>query len=166
MKEIKIEDSIGQVLAHDVTEIVRGVTKGVNFRKGYIIKSEDIPALLKLGKENIFVLENDETKLHENDAADILKNICQGENLTVSEVKEGKIELSATGIVGDAHAGDWHRQISFLGQNEIDEFKRRGANVETGAFDENIIAEGFTFKNLAVGTRLKCNEVFFKNYAN
>ena len=66
------------------------------------------------------------------------------------------------GIVGDAHAGDWHRQISFLGQTEIDEFKKRGANVEYGAFGENIIAEGFTFKKLPVGTRLKCGEVFFE----
>ena len=66
------------------------------------------------------------------------------------------------GIVGDAHAGDWHRQISFLGQTEIDEFKKRGAKIEAGAFGENIIAEGFTFKNLPVGTRLKSGEVFFE----
>ncbi|MBQ7704171.1 MAG: molybdopterin-binding protein [Selenomonadaceae bacterium] len=96
MKEIKVQDAIGQILCHDVTEIVRGVTKGAKFRKGHVITAEDVPALLKLGKENIFVWENDETKLHENDAAEILKNICQGENLTASEVKEGKIELSAT----------------------------------------------------------------------
>ena len=96
MKEIKVQDAVGQILCHDVTEIVRGVTKDAKFRKGHVITAEDIPALLKLGKENIFVWENDETKLHENDAAEILKNICQGENLTASEVKEGKIELSAT----------------------------------------------------------------------
>ena len=70
--------------------------KGAKFRKDHVITAEDIPELLKLGKENIFVWENDETKLHENDAAEILKNICMGENLTASEVKEGKIELSAT----------------------------------------------------------------------
>ena len=96
MKEIKVEDAVGQILCHDVTEIVRGVTKGAKFRKGHVITAEDIPELLKLGKENIFVWENDKTKLHENDAAEILKNICQGENLTASEVKEGKIELAAT----------------------------------------------------------------------
>ena len=66
------------------------------------------------------------------------------------------------GIVGDAHAGSWHRQISFLGQAEIDEFKKRGAKIEAGAFGENIIAEGFTFKNLPLGTRLKSGEVFFE----
>lgn len=96
MKEIKVQDAIGKVLVSDVTEIIRGVRKGAKFRKGHIITPEDIPELLKLGKENIFVWENDETKLHENDAAEILKNICRGENLTASEVKEGKIELAAT----------------------------------------------------------------------
>lgn len=66
------------------------------------------------------------------------------------------------GIVGDAHAGDWHRQVSFLGQAQVNAFKARGAQVEAGAFGENIIAEGFTFKNLPVGTRLKCGDVFFE----
>ena len=65
-------------------------------------------------------------------------------------------------ILGDAHAGDWHRQVSLLGQGEIDDFKARGAKVEPGAFGENIIAEGFTFKKLPVGTRLKCGDVFFE----
>lgn len=96
MREIKVQDAVGQILCHDVTQIIRGVSKGAKFRKGHIITAEDIPELLKLGKENIFVWEVDETKLHENDAAEILKNICQGENLTASEVKEGKIELAAT----------------------------------------------------------------------
>lgn len=96
MKEIKVQDAIGKVLVCDTTEIIRGVTKDAKFRKGHVITAEDIPVLLKLGKENIFVWENDTTKLHENDAAEILRKICQGENLSASEVKEGKIELAAT----------------------------------------------------------------------
>ena len=95
MKEIKVQDAVGQILCHDITEIVRGVVKGAKFRKGHVITAEDIPELLKLGKENIFIWENDETKLHENDAAEILRGICQGENLIASGVKEGKIELKA-----------------------------------------------------------------------
>ena len=83
-------------MCHDITQIIRGVTKDAKFRKGHVITAEDVPELLKLGKENIFVWEDDENFLHENDAAEILKNICQGENLIASEVKEGKIELSAT----------------------------------------------------------------------
>ena len=96
MQEIKVQDAVGCVLCHDVTEIVRGVVKDARFRKGHVITEADIPVLLKLGKENIYVWENDETKLHENDAAEILRGICQGENLSASGVKEGKIELKAT----------------------------------------------------------------------
>lgn len=96
MKEIKVQDAVGQILCHDITEIVRGVVKDAKFRKGHVITAEDIPELLKLGKENIFVWENDETKLHENDAAEILRAITQGANLSASDVKEGKIELKAT----------------------------------------------------------------------
>lgn len=63
MKEIRIEDAIGQILCHDITEIVRGVTKDARFRRGHIITAEDIPTLLKLGKEKIFVWENDKMNL-------------------------------------------------------------------------------------------------------
>ena len=70
--------------------------------------------------------------------------------------------ITEFGISDDAHAGDWHRQISFLGQAEVDEFKARGANIEPGAFGENILAEGFTFKNLPLGTRLRSGNVFFQ----
>ena len=96
MKEIKVQDAVGQILCHDITKIVRGEIKDAAFRKGHVITAEDIPELLKLGKENIFIWENDETKLHENDAAEILRAITQGENLSASDVKEGKIELKAT----------------------------------------------------------------------
>lgn len=96
MREIKVQDAVGCVLCHDVTEIVRGVVKDARFRKGHVITEADIPVLLKLGKENIFVWENDDAKLHENDAAEILRALCQGENLSASDVKEGKIELKAT----------------------------------------------------------------------
>ena len=89
--------------------------------------------------------------------------ICISERRGTSKsLVESAEFVTEFGIVGDAHAGDWHRQVSLLGQAEIDEFKSRGANVESGAFGENIVAEGFTFKNLAIGTRLKCGEVFFE----
>ena len=89
--------------------------------------------------------------------------ICISERRgTQKNLVEAATFITEFGIEGDAHAGDWHRQISFLGQAEIDAFKARGAKVEAGAFGENIIAEGFTFKNLPLGTRLKCGEVFFE----
>ena len=89
--------------------------------------------------------------------------ICISEKRgTAKKFVEAATFQTEFGIVGDAHAGDWHRQVSFIGQGEIDAFKARGAKVEAGAFGENIIAEGFTFKNLSVGTRLQCGEVFFE----
>ena len=89
--------------------------------------------------------------------------ICISERRGTSKKFVGSAAfVTEFGIDGDAHAGDWHRQVSFLGQAEIDAFKARGAQVEAGAFGENIIAEGFTFKELAVGTRLKSGDVFFE----
>ncbi|MBP3780140.1 MAG: molybdopterin-binding protein [Selenomonas sp.] len=95
MKEMRTEEAVGQVLCHDVTQIVRGVTKGPRFRKGHIITAEDVPVLLSLGKDHIFVWENDDTVLHEDEAAEILRQLCQNDYMTASEPKEGKIELTA-----------------------------------------------------------------------
>ena len=88
--------------------------------------------------------------------------ICISEKRgTAKKSVESAKFITEFGILGDAHAGDWHRQVSFLGQSEIDAFKARGAQVEAGSFGENIIAEGFIFKNLPLGTRLRCGNVFF-----
>lgn len=95
MKLVKTEDAVGQVLCHDITQIIKGVTKDAVFRKGHIITEEDIPVLLSVGKDNIYIWENDETMMHENDAAEVLCAICKGENMSRGEVKEGKIELAA-----------------------------------------------------------------------
>ncbi len=63
------------------------------------------------------------------------------------------------GIKGDAHAGKWHRQISLLSYEKIEEFRKRGAEVEFGAFGENIVVSGYDFKTLPIGTRFSCNDV-------
>ena len=96
MKLIKTEDAVGSVLCHDLTQIIKGVTKDAVFRKGHIVQPEDIPVLLSIGKEHLYVWEADENMLHENDAARILCAICKNANMHESEVKEGKIELRAT----------------------------------------------------------------------
>lgn len=70
--------------------------------------------------------------------------------------------ITEYGIEGDAHAGKWHRQVSFLGEGEIEDFRARGAKVEFGAFGENVVAEGFHFKELPVGTRLRAGEAVFE----
>ncbi len=93
MKLIKTTDAVGQVLCHDMTQIIPGKYKGARFRKGHVVTEEDIPILLSMGKENLYIFEMDENKLHENDAAEILCRLCKGENISRGEVKEGKIEL-------------------------------------------------------------------------
>ena len=95
MKEMKTVDAVGQVLCHDITQIIKDVSKGPVFRKGHIIREEDIPVLLSVGKDHIYVWENDENMMHENDAAEVLCEISKGENINRSEAKEGKIELKA-----------------------------------------------------------------------
>ena len=63
------------------------------------------------------------------------------------------------GLEGDAHAGKWHRQVSLLSNEKIEDFRARGAVVEDGAFGENLVVEGIDFAKLPVGTRFRCGEV-------
>lgn len=95
MKCIKTEDAVGHVLCHDMTQIIPGVSKGPRFRKGHIVTAEDIPVLLSMGKEQLYVWELQPGFLHENDAAERLCALCQNINMRKSETKEGKIELSS-----------------------------------------------------------------------
>lgn len=95
MKLMRTEEAVGQILCHDITQIIKGVTKDAVFRKGHVIREEDIPVLLSVGKDHIYIWENHENMLHENDAAQILYDICKNEHMRPSEVKEGKIELIA-----------------------------------------------------------------------
>lgn len=98
MKLIKTEEAVGAVLCHDMTQIIKGVTKDAVFRKGHIVQPEDIPVLLSIGKDHIYVWEADENMLHENDGARILCDLCHkpgDTSMLESEVKEGKIELKA-----------------------------------------------------------------------
>lgn len=96
MKLMKTQEAVDQILCHDITQIIRGVTKDAIFRKGHVITQEDIPVLLSIGKDHIYIWENNENMLHENDAAQILCEICQNQHMRPSDVKEGKIELIAT----------------------------------------------------------------------
>ena len=95
MKQIKTQDAVGRILCHDVTQIIKGVTKDALFRKGHVIKESDIPILLQLGKEHVYIWEDDRNKLHENDAARILIELCQNKNMYTTGPREGKIDLIA-----------------------------------------------------------------------
>lgn len=95
MKQICTEEAVGHILCHDITQIIKGVKKDVAFRKGHVVREEDIPVLLSVGKEHLYVWENDENLMHEDEAAQILFDICKGDNMHGSDVKEGKIQLIA-----------------------------------------------------------------------
>lgn len=75
-----------------------------------------------------------------------------------TNVKEG-VFIEDFGIEGDAHAGKWHRQVSLLSYDKIEAFRARGAEVEDGAFGENLVVEGIDFRSLPIGTRLVCGDV-------
>ncbi len=95
MKLIKTTEAVGHVLCHDMTQIIPGVTKDAVFRKGHVVREEDIPVLLSIGKDNLYVWEKDDTMYHEDEAADILRGLCQNDYMEASSPKEGKVELTA-----------------------------------------------------------------------
>lgn len=95
MKKVKTEEAVGMVLCHDLTKIVRGEFKGAAFKKGHIVRPEDIEDLLKMGKENLYVWESDQNSLHENDAALRIANAAAGQSIELSEPREGKVNLIA-----------------------------------------------------------------------
>ena len=95
MKLIRTEEAVGHVLCHDMTQIIKDQYKDARFRKGHIVTEDDIPVLLSMGKENLYVWEMTPGMVHENDAAERLLALCGQENMLRSETKEGKIELTA-----------------------------------------------------------------------
>jgi len=66
------------------------------------------------------------------------------------------------GLEGDAHAGNWHRQVSLLSHDKVEAFRARGADVEDGAFGENLVVSGIDFRSLPVGTTLSCGDVLLE----
>ncbi len=77
------------------------------------------------------------------------------------EVPEIRIKRSH-GIVGDAHAGDWHRQISLLGTESVDKMKKVYPDIPIGAFAENVLTEGLTLYELPIGTKLRVGETLLQ----
>lgn len=93
----------------------------------------------------------------------IVTAVCTSDIKGVQKKDVGSIELIEDfGISTDAHAGKWHRQVSLLSQEKVDEFNAKGADVIAGAFGENILVRGFDFKSLPVGTRFQCNDVILE----
>ncbi len=96
MKLLKTEEAVGHILCHDLTQIIVGVTKDARFRKGHVVRQEDIPILLSMGKEHLYVWELQKNMLHEDEGAKILCQACKNSSMEQSAPKEGKIELRAT----------------------------------------------------------------------
>ena len=96
MKLIRTEDAVGHVLCHDLTQIIKDQYKDARFRKGHVVAPEDIPVLLGMGKEHLYVWEMTPGMLHEDEGAERLLALCANENMERSGVKEGKIELKAS----------------------------------------------------------------------
>ena len=95
MKLIPVRDAVGHVLCHDMTQIIPGQYKDARFRKGHVVREEDIPVLLSMGKENLYVWELVPGMVHEDEAAARLCALCRNEHMEQSAVKEGKLELTA-----------------------------------------------------------------------
>lgn len=96
LKEVKVEEAVGLTLAHDLTKIVPGEFKGRAFKQGHTITEEDIPELLKIGKEHIYVIDLKEGYLHENTAAVRLAKVIAGRNVAMNEPHEGKVTLTSS----------------------------------------------------------------------
>lgn len=89
--------------------------------------------------------------------------VCVSEKKGTQKKNMGSVRLlEEWGIEGDAHGGKWHRQVSLLSHDRVEEFRARGAVVDDGAFGENLVVEGFDFKTLPIGTKFKCNDVILE----
>ena len=96
MKEVEVRQAVGTVLAHDLTQIIPGEYKGPKFKKGHVITEEDVPLLLSMGKKHLFVLEKDDTDVHEDESAYRIASRAAGSGIELTKPSEGKIELIAS----------------------------------------------------------------------
>ncbi len=95
MISVPVQQAVGMVLCHDITEIIPGERKGRAFRKGHIVCQEDVPKLLNLGKEHLYIWEINESSCHEDTAAIRIAEAIAGTGIFLTEPSEGKVELKA-----------------------------------------------------------------------
>ncbi len=98
MKIVPVQSAIGMVLCHDVTEIIPGQSKGPAFRRGHILREQDVPQLLCMGKEHVYAwdIQTDSGLIHENEAAVRIARAAAGRHIALSTPSEGKVNLAAT----------------------------------------------------------------------
>ena len=117
MKEVEVRQAVGTVLAHDLTQIIPGEYKGPKFKKGHVITEEDVPLLLSRGTKHLFVLEKDDTDVHEDEAAYRIASRAAGSGIELTKPSEGKIELIAS--VDGLLKIDRDRLFELVSQDEI-----------------------------------------------
>ena len=96
LKKVKLEDAIGLVIGHDVTKVVPGVFKGPAFRRGHILKREDIPELLSMGKEHIYIMEDEEGEIHEEEAASRIAKAAAPPDMELTDPVQGGVNIKST----------------------------------------------------------------------
>jgi molybdenum cofactor synthesis domain-containing protein len=131
LREVKVEDAIGMVLAHDLTQIIPGQFKGRLFRKGHVVVPDDIPKLKDIGKENLYVIELADSDLHEDDAALRMAIALSGENTTYGESHEGKVSVKST-IMG----------LACIAREIVDEINRIGEIALASVTNHRVIQPG------------------------
>lgn len=130
-REVPVEQAVGMALAHDLTRIIPGEFKGPAVRKGHVIREEDIPLLLDMGKRHVYVLDIGPDELHEDDAALRMARAVAGPGLTLTDPHEGKVVLKAL------HAGClWVDEERLWAMNRLDDIciatRRPGSHVAAG----------------------------------
>jgi molybdopterin biosynthesis enzyme len=131
MKSVKVEDAVGMVLAHDLTKIVPDSFKGVAFKKGYIIREEDIEELKNMGKYHVFVVSLTEGDVHENEAAERIAAAAASPGMVLCGAKEGKVNIKAA-----------KRGIFKVNRAVLDELNQLGNAVLVTLHDNTLVEEG------------------------
>jgi len=131
VREVRVEDAVGMVLAHDLTQIVPGQFKGRLFRKGHVVVPEDLPRLKDIGKEHLYIVELAETDLHEDDAALRMARALCGENAVCGEPGEGKVSLKST-VLG----------LASIAREVVDSINRIGDIALATVADRRIVRPG------------------------
>nr|WP_255654916.1 molybdopterin-binding protein [Cohnella sp. REN36] len=135
MREVKVEDAVGLVLAHDLTQILPGTFKGRLFRKGHRVTEADIPKLKDIGKEHLYVLDLGEGDLHEDDAALRMAAALAGSHTVFGEPHEGKTAIKSA-LAGPA--------LSVVAKPVVDEINALGEIALATLVDGQVVREGET----------------------
>lgn len=182
MKEVLVHDAVGMVLAHDLTQILPGEFKGTKFKKGHVIQQEDVEVMLSMGKQHLYVVDKEETDVHEDEAAMRIATVAAGRGIELVAPGEGKIELIAkydgllkinTAMLGQLIDQD---EIMFatIHENQLVKAGQKVAGTRViplfvneaivqGAEDlckHNTIVEVLPLKNLRVGVVTTGSEVY------